>query len=109
VRVADYRFNADLSAIEFTPRIEDGSNYWDASTGKSSVLGGGPSPRIKAMIRRRVEQSREQLKSLGKVDLTKTQSPPGTWADAISWAAAGLGFAGLLVVGAGRRLFVRKE
>jgi hypothetical protein len=108
-RVTDYRFNVDLATIEFTPRIEDGTNYFDAATGKSTVFGGGPSPRIKAMIRRRVEQSRGQLKGLGEVDLTKTQSPPGTWADAIPWAAAGLGLTGLLVAATGRRLFVRSK
>jgi hypothetical protein len=106
VIVTDYRFNAGLEAIDFKPRIEDGTNFRDASTGKSTVFGMGPSLRIKSMIKRRVEESREQLKGLEAVDLAKTQSPAGTWMNVYAWVAAIFGITGLLVA-AGRHLLDR--
>jgi hypothetical protein len=86
--IIEVRVNPVLSIADFTPRIEDGSTILDRRNGRVVVHGGGPSERLKEIVKKRVEDTREELKVLKNAGLVaRTQSPPWGWSAYIPYAA----------------------
>lgn len=85
------KLNEEPKDISLTPRFEDGSNIRNARTGQMTVYGNGPSPRLKANLERRVEESKELIKEAQALEPPGTVRPPRPWSHYMSWTAGILG------------------
>jgi len=95
VKVEELILNREPTDVSFTPRFEDGSTIRDARTGRTTVYGGGPSPRLKQLVDRRVGEGRERLKETLALEPPGAIQPPVRWTSYAPWAALSIGVAGL--------------
>lgn len=96
VKVQELILNRELTDVEFTPKFEDGSKIRDARTGRTTIYGGGPSPKLKRLVDSRVAESRERLKEFEALGPAGSMKPPSGWTASAPWAALAIGISGLV-------------
>ena len=95
ITVSNLEFNNLHSNAQFTPRIEDGSNIFDTQKGTSIVYGGGPSPRLLAILARRVEETKAKLKPFELPEESSVANPSSGFELYGPWITCILGTVGL--------------
>ncbi len=97
IEVDRLEVNEAVPMSNLAPKLEDGTTVVDRARGGSFVYGNGPSPRVRAMITRGVNKTREKLAAQPTVPTTATMSPPSGLASILPVGALVCGSGGLIL------------
>lgn len=91
----EVRINPPVTADLFALQIDEGTGVFDLDTGKYSIYGRGPGPKLKQTIDKRIDEAHRQARESGLLEAPDVLNPPQSLATRGVWAGLALGVVGI--------------